>query len=180
MVNLFKKYVRRIFGEPLANCRAARTMMNKFAYDLEIVAHRLAKGESEGIDEIVIFFQVVSEVHDTGLIKEMFRELSKHKAYERLAGEIDVLNNFLRFLDRHSFGMNRSVKGFPITEADIFLGAYRGHWPKSVKFIKAHRHDVEVYAAMNEQSTLVIQGYSSSMIKAIKKFEQLMEEFHPS
>lgn len=174
MITLLRRCKQALFPDPLANCHAAHPILNQLARELDAIANRINRHQSNGVNEITGFFKAIAKVQDTDLIPKAIAELHRQKKYERIAGRMVVLSAHLRNAGRNPHGMNRTHKGKLVTDIDIWLGGIDGYFTKTVTYTKAHRHETEFYVAMNHQAEQFMQSHIGSMVAIIREFNAEM------
>lgn len=174
MITLFRKCKLALFPDPLASCHAARPILNELAAELNAIATRINRGESNGIGEITRFFSVIAAVQDDRIVPKVIDELTQTKKHDLLVQRMTVLDAHLKNAGRHPYGMNRTVKKQIVTDVDVYLGNFDGWFTKTVAYTKAHRHETEFYAAMNRQAEQFMQSHIRHMIAIIREFDSEM------
>lgn len=174
MVTLIKRLLPSLFREPLAKCQAVRPILNNLATKLDAMVDRINHGQSDGIHEITGFFQLIADVEDTGLVPMALNELARNEKFRTVYDRLDILQAHIRNAGRHSYGMNRTIRGQKVTDENVYLGNVEGYFTKTVAFTKAHRHDTAFYAALNRQATRFMQSHIGPMLTIIHEFDRAM------
>lgn len=174
-------WIRECFHDPLQDCHQAQPRLNELAAELDAIAVRINHHETDGINEITGYFQMVYEMMQSGLVDRAGDELA-YVDYDRYATVIKGLRELQLHLEddaRHFVPMNQAPAGQPITDTDIVLTNVEitgtsTRLTMNIHDIKTRRGDVALYNSMNRAAIQVMQRHIGRMLAIIHEFNRVM------
>jgi len=117
-----------------------RKVLNKVRLELDRLRVYLdaSRETDEPLNEIVIFFDEVSKVHDRGIddLVSAFKDANYNGRYNDVLEKLEILQRHLVSAGRAQYGWNRTKPGQTVTEENVFLGNIYGLFTHPVRFWK--------------------------------------------
>jgi len=141
--------------------------------------------ESDPINGIVHFFNLISHWDDRGLSKEidLLHAANKKGLHDKQIGTLRTLDTLFGQSGRHEYGWNRTKNGEQVTLDNVFLGNVDGIWTKTARIFLALKDDeyrphgdVTIYETICHQARNFVNTNRGMIVDTIDEIERLIEQ----